>query len=218
MTINYAEYIDHTLLKMDATEQEVIRLCSEAKTHHFFSVCINSCYVPLVAKELKGSQVKVCAVVGFPLGAMLTEAKAFETLKAIEAGADEIDMVINVGFLKSQRFDAFKQDIQAVNDVTKAHKILLKVILETCLLTDDEIKYACQICKDLQVEFVKTSTGFSTGGATVSDVKLMRATVGDEIGVKASGGIRTKETATAMINAGANRLGCSAGIAILNED
>lgn len=215
--IDYAQYIDHTLLKMDATISDVIKICDEAKEHHFFSVCVNSCYVPLVAEELKGSAVKVCSVIGFPLGAMLTSAKAFETEKAIEAGADEIDMVINVGFLKSQKHDWVEEDIRAVHNVTKAHNKLLKVIFETCLLTPKEIEQVALICKKIGVEFIKTSTGFSTGGATESDVKLMRETVGKDIGVKASGGVRTAETANIMITAGANRLGTSSGIQIISN-
>lgn len=215
MTINYAEYIDHTLLKMDATETDILKICTEAKAHQFFSVCVNSCYVPLVAKELVGSSVKVCSVIGFPLGAMLSEVKAFEALKAIEAGADEIDMVINVGFLKSQKFDAVKADIKAVHDITRSQQKLLKVIFETCLLTKDEIEKVSLICKEIGVEFVKTSTGFSTGGATLEDVQLMRKTVGESIGVKASGGVRTRQTAEMMIKAGANRLGSSSGVQII---
>ncbi len=214
---DYAQYIDHTLLKMDATESDIIKICDEAKEHHFFSVCVNSCYVPLVADQLKNSNVKVCSVIGFPLGAMLSSAKAFEAEKAIEAGADEIDMVINVGFLKSKKLDLVKSDIQAVHDVTKAHNKLLKVIFETCLLTPEEIEQVALICKALNVEFVKTSTGFSTGGATEADVKLMRQTVGDIIGVKASGGVRTVETAEQMIKAGATRLGSSSGVQIVSN-
>lgn len=214
---DYARYIDHTLLKMDATEADIIKICDEAKEHHFFSVCVNSCYVPLVAEQLKNSDVKVCSVIGFPLGAMLSSAKAFEAEKAIEAGADEIDMVINVGFLKSKKLDLVKADIKAVHDVTKAHHKLLKVIFETCLLIPEEIKQVALICKELNVEFVKTSTGFSTGGATVADVEVMRKTVGDTIGVKASGGVRTVETAQQMIDAGATRLGSSSGVQIVSN-
>lgn len=216
--INYAQYIDHTLLKMDATETDIIKICDEAKAHHFFSVCVNSCYVPLVAEQLKNSDVKVCSVIGFPLGAMLSSVKAFEADKAIEAGADEIDMVINVGFVKSNLWDQVEADIKAVHDVTHAQHKLLKVILETCLLTPQEIEKTCLICKKLNVEFVKTSTGFSTGGATEADVKLMRKTVGDIMGVKASGGVRTYDTAKTMIDAGATRLGSSSGIQIISNN
>lgn len=210
--LNYAKYIDHTLLKMDATEDEIKKICDEARAHHFFSVCVNSGYVPLVAKELQGSDVKTCCVVGFPLGACLTSVKAFEAQKAIEAGANEIDMVINVGWLKSGKNEAVKDDIKAVKEACGS--ILLKVILETCLLTKEQIVEVCLMCKQLNVEFVKTSTGFSSGGATIEDVKLMRETVGKEMGVKASGGVRSMETAQAMIEAGANRLGTSSGVAI----
>lgn len=215
-TVNYANYIDHTLLKMDATEKEITKVCEEALEHHFFSVCVNSSYVPLVSKILKGSSVKTCCVVGFPLGACLTEAKAFEAKLAIEAGANEIDMVINVGFLKSHQLDFVKEDIKAVKQACGS--TLLKVILETCLLTKDEIVAVCKICSELNVEFVKTSTGFSTGGATAEDVALMRQTVGPKMGVKASGGVRSKETAQAMIDAGATRLGTSSGVAIVSGE
>lgn len=210
---HYAHFIDHTLLKMDATENEIKKVCDEAKAHHFFSVCVNSSYVPFVANALKGSEVKTCCVVGFPLGACLTSVKAFEAEKAIEAGANEIDMVINVGFLKSGQKEAVKSDIAAVKKACGDE--LLKVILETCLLTKEEIVEVCSMCKDLNVEFVKTSTGFSAGGATVEDVRLMRQTVGEKMGVKASGGVRSVETAQAMIEAGANRLGTSSGVAIV---
>lgn len=213
--INLAKYIDHTLLKMDATETQIKQICQQAVENHFFSVCVNSCYVPLVAKLLTGSDVKTCSVIGFPLGACLTSVKVFETQAAIEAGANEIDMVINVGLLKSHNMDAFIDDIRQVKATTTSANVLLKVILETCLLTKNEIKQVCEICRDLNVEFVKTSTGFSTGGATIEDVQLMRETVGKNIGVKASGGVRDKETAQAMINAGATRLGTSSGVTLI---
>ncbi|OCG55674.1 deoxyribose-phosphate aldolase [Gilliamella sp. Choc6-1] len=216
MTMNYAKYIDHTLLAMNATKDQITKLCEEAKQYHFYSVCVNSGYVPLVASLLKGSDVKVCSVVGFPLGAMLTSAKAFETEMTVKAGAQEIDMVINVGWLKSNDWDAVKQDIEAVFNACGA--VPLKVILETCLLTKDEIAKVCEICKQIGVAFVKTSTGFSVSGATVEDVKLMRDTVGNEMGVKASGGIRDRQTAEKMVQAGASRLGASAGIAIVSGD
>ncbi|MCO6553236.1 MAG: deoxyribose-phosphate aldolase [Gilliamella sp.] len=214
--MNYAKYIDHTLLAMNATKDQITKLCEEAKQYHFYSVCVNSGYVPLVASLLKGSDVKVCSVVGFPLGAMLTSAKAFETEMAVKAGAQEIDMVINVGWLKSNDWDAVKQDIEAVFNACGA--VPLKVILETCLLTKDEIVKVCEICKQIGVAFVKTSTGFSVSGATVEDVKLMRDTVGNAMGVKASGGIRDRQTAEKMVQAGASRLGASAGIAIVSGD
>lgn len=214
--LNYAKYIDHTLLKMDAKESEIKKVCDEAKANHFFSVCVNSGYVPFVAQELQGSDVKTCCVVGFPLGACLTSVKAFEAQKAIEAGANEIDMVINVGFLKSGKKAEVKEDIRAVQ--VACGDVLLKVILETCLLTKEEIVEVSLMCKELKVDFVKTSTGFSSGGATVDDVRLMRQTVGDQIGVKASGGVRSIETAQAMIEAGATRLGTSSGVAIVNGE
>ncbi|OCG50180.1 deoxyribose-phosphate aldolase [Gilliamella sp. Bim1-2] len=214
--MSYAKYIDHTLLAMNATKDQITKLCEEAKQYHFYSVCVNSGYVPLVASLLKGSDVKVCSVVGFPLGAMLTSAKAFETEMAVKAGAQENDMGINVGWLKSNDWDAGKQDIEAVFNACGA--VPLKVILETCLLTKDEIVKVCEICKQIGVAFVKTSTGFSVSGATVEDVKLMRDTVGNEMGVKASGGIRDRQTAEKMVQAGASRLGASAGIAIVSGD
>ncbi|WP_392560838.1 deoxyribose-phosphate aldolase [Orbus sturtevantii] len=217
-SINYAKYIDHTLLKMDATEADIKAICKQAIEYNFFSVCVNSCYVPLVSKELASSNVKTCSVIGFPLGACLTSVKAFETKAAIEAGADEIDMVINVGFLKSKNMDKFIDDIRQVKVVTAGAGVLLKVILETCLLSKDEIKKASEICRDLDVEFVKTSTGFSSGGATVEDVALMRETVGNKLGVKASGGVRDTATALAMIKAGATRLGSSSGVAIVSGE
>lgn len=212
--MSYAKYIDHTLLAMNATEDQIRKLCDEAKEYHFYSVCVNSGYIPLAASLLKGSNVKVCSVVGFPLGAMLTSAKAFETEMAVKAGAQEIDMVINVGWLKSNNWQAVKNDIEAVFNA--CGDVPLKVILETCLLSKDEIVKVCNICKEIGVAFVKTSTGFSVSGATVEDVKLMRETVGDKMGVKASGGIRDRATAEKMVEAGATRLGASAGIAIVS--
>lgn len=203
---------DHTILKADATKDAVIRICREAREHNFMSVCVNSYYTPLVAKELTGSDVKVCTVVGFPLGQMSTAAKAAETMLAVADGADEIDMVINVGALKDGDYEVVLSDIKAVKKA--CGDALLKVIIETCLLTEDEKKKACELSKEAGADFVKTSTGFSTGGATAEDVALMRRCVGEEMGVKASGGIRNKETAEAMIKAGASRLGTSATIAI----
>lgn len=217
-TIDYARYIDHTLLKQDATEADITELCNQALKYNFFSVCVNSCYVPLASKLLAGSNVKTCAVIGFPLGACLTSAKVFETTATIEAGANEIDMVINVGFLKSKNMDAFIDDIRQVKAATAAKGVLLKVIQENCLLTKEEIKLVSEICRDLNVEFVKTSTGFSTGGATVEDVKIMRAAVGKDVGVKASGAVRDRETAKAMIEAGATRLGSSSGVSIVSGE
>ncbi|MFZ7173499.1 deoxyribose-phosphate aldolase [[Pasteurella] aerogenes] len=206
------KFIDHTALSAEKNEQDIIKLCDEAIENGFFSVCINSCYIPLAKEKLQGTDVKICTVVGFPLGANLTSVKAFETQEAIRAGADEIDMVINIGWIKSQKWQEVKADIQAV--LQACDGIPLKVILETCLLTKEEIVQACEICKALNVAFVKTSTGFNKGGATVEDVALMKQTVG-EIGVKASGGVRDAQTALAMIDAGATRIGASAGIAII---
>ncbi len=210
-------YIDHTLLKPEATEEQVIKICDEAKKYEFASVCVNTYYTLLVSKQLEGTNVKTCVVIGFPLGATTKEVKAFETKQAIENGAQEIDMVINIGALKDKKYDAVRDDIKAVVEAAK-DKALVKVILETCLLTKDEIVKACELSKEAGVDFVKTSTGFSTGGATVEDVKLMRETVGSEIGVKASGGVRTTEDAEAVIAAGANRIGASASIAIVNRN
>ncbi|QTF08042.1 deoxyribose-phosphate aldolase [Brenneria izadpanahii] len=215
-TRDYAPYIDHTLLAADATEQQIIKLCEEAKTHRFYAVCVNSGYVPLAASQLKASPVHVCSVIGFPLGACLTSAKVFEAKAAIEAGAEEIDMVINIGWLKSGNLDAVKADIQAVREVCAA--IPLKVILETCLLNDEQIVLLCEMCRELNVAFVKTSTGFSTGGAREEHVKLMRQTVGPEVGVKASGAVRDRQTAEIMIRAGATRIGTSSGVAIVSGE
>lgn len=214
MTINYANYIDHTLLAMDATDTQIVKLCEEAKQHHFYAVCVNSGYVPLVASQLAGSEVKVCSVIGFPLGAGLTSSKVFEAQAAIEAGAQEIDMVINVGWLKSGKSAEVKADIKAVRGICAT--IPLKVILETCLLSDEQIVEVCEMCRELDVAFVKTSTGFSTGGAREDHVKLMRATVGSEMGVKASGAVRDRATAEKMILAGATRIGTSSGVAIVS--
>ncbi|OOF37117.1 deoxyribose-phosphate aldolase [Rodentibacter rarus] len=210
-----AKYIDHTALTAEKNEQDILTLCDEAIKYGFYSVCINSGYIPLAKEKLAGTAVKICTVVGFPLGANLTSVKAFETQEAIKAGANEIDMVINVGWIKSNQWQAVKEDIQAVLNACNA--VPLKVILETCLLTKDEIVKACEICKELGVAFVKTSTGFSKGGATVEDVALMKKTVG-HIGVKASGGVRDTQTALAMIDAGATRIGASASIAIIGEE
>ncbi len=211
-----AKMIDHTLLKQNASEDQIKKLCAEAKEYGFWSVCINPCYVALCAEELKGSDVKVCTVVGFPLGASTTETTVFQSVEAIKNGASEIDMVINVGAIKSGNWDFVYNDIKAVADAVKANGGLLKVILETCLLTDDEKVKACEISKKAGADFVKTSTGFSTGGATVDDIRLMRNAVGPDMGVKASGGIHNSAEALAMAEAGASRIGASAGIEILN--
>ena len=214
--MDIAKYIDHTILKPEATVEDVKKLCSEAREYNFASVCVNGCYAKLVATLLAGTDVKTCVVVGFPLGAMTKEAKEFETTQAIENGATEIDMVINVGALKEKNYELLKEDIEAVVNAAKG-KALVKVIIETCLLTDEEKVKACEISKEAKADFVKTSTGFSTGGATKEDIALMRKTVGPEIGVKASGGVRDFKTAMDMINAGASRIGASASISIVSE-
>ena len=203
---------DHTILKADATREMVERVCREAREHHFMSVCVNSYYTGFVADELQGSDVRVCTVVGFPLGQMSTKAKAAETRIAVEDGADEIDMVINVGALKGGDDAVVFEDIRAVRKACEGK--VLKVIIETCLLNEEEKVRACRRAMEAKADFVKTSTGFSTGGATKEDVALMRKTVGDTMGVKASGGIRDKEKAVEMLEAGADRLGTSATIAI----
>lgn len=214
--MNIASMIDHTILKAETTKDQVIKICKEAKEYKFKSVCVNSCYTELVAKELKDSGVLVCTVVGFPLGAMDTKSKAFETARAIELGANEIDMVINVGALKDKDYDFVRNDIKEIVDTAKG-KAIVKVILETCLLNEEEKIKACELSQEAGADFVKTSTGFSTGGATPEDIALMRKVVGPNMGVKASGGVRTTEDAMKVINAGANRLGASASIAIVNN-
>ena len=203
---------DHTILKADATREAVAKICEEAKEYGFMSVCVNSYYTAFVAEKLKDSDVKVCTVVGFPLGQMSTKAKAAETELAVKDGADEIDMVINVGALKDKEYDVVCNDIKEVKKA--CGQALLKVIIETCLLTDEEKVKACELAKEAGADYVKTSTGFSTGGADAHDVELMRKTVGDSMGVKASGGIRDKKTAEKMVKAGASRLGTSATVAI----
>ena len=208
-----AKMIDHTILKPEATEKEVEKLCKEALEYNFASVCINPSMVEKAAEMLKGSDVKVCTVIGFPLGATTTEVKAFETEDVIKKGATEVDMVINVGKLKEGNLTYVKKDIEAVVNSAKG-KALTKVIIETCLLTDEEKVTACKLSKEAGADFVKTSTGFSTGGATAKDIKLMRETVGEELGVKASGGVRSLEDAELMIENGASRIGASASIAI----
>ena len=207
--------IDHTILKADATEAQVARFCDEALTHGFRSVCVNSVQVPFVAGRLRGSDVRVCAVVGFPLGAMLSAVKAAETEAAIAAGAHEIDMVIPIGALKDGRHDLVRDDVAAVRAACPG--AVLKVIIECCLLTDDEKRAACRLSAAAGADFVKTSTGFSSGGATVADVALMREAVGPRIGVKASGGVRTPEAVRAMVEAGATRIGTSSGIALVTQ-
>jgi deoxyribose-phosphate aldolase len=208
-----AQFIDHTLLAPDASREQIATLCREAQEHGFYSVCVNSGQVPHAAQCLAGQNVKVVAVVGFPLGAGLSDSKAFEAERAIAAGAGEIDMVLNIGWLKDGLFDQVHSDIALVKQACGS--VPLKVILETCLLNDAEKVKACQICRELDVAFVKTSTGFSRSGATVEDVALMRRTVGAGVGVMASGVVRDYPTALAMIEAGATRLGTSSGIAII---
>jgi len=210
-----AGMIDHTLLKPDATQQEIAQLCFEARKHNFASVCVNPTWVSLCAQLLQGSQVKVCTVIGFPLGATAPEVKAFETQTAIDHGATEIDMVINIGALKARDLELVARDIHGVVRVTHARGYIVKVILETALLTDEEKTIASLISKEAGADFVKTSTGFASGGATVHDVALMRKAIGPEMGVKASGGVRTYEDAESMIKAGATRIGASAGVKII---
>lgn len=214
--MNLNQYIDHTLLKPEASKDQVVKLIEEAKEYHFASVCINPTWVKLAAEMLATSNVKVCTVIGFPLGATTPEVKAFETSNAIKNGADEVDMVINIGALKSGDLDLVERDIRAV--VEASCDKLVKVIIETCLLTDDEKVVACQLAQRAGADFVKTSTGFSTGGATVPDVALMRKTVGPDMGVKASGGARSFEDAQAFIDAGATRIGTSSGVSIMKGE
>ncbi|MFA5447232.1 MAG: deoxyribose-phosphate aldolase [Sphaerochaeta sp.] len=211
-----AAVIDHTLLAATATEAQIEQLCKEAIKYNFASVCVNGCWVELCVKLLKKSEVKVCTVVGFPLGAMASKSKAHEAKDAVMAGASEIDMVINVGYLKGHDDDLVQEDIAMVKKVCGNAK--LKVIIETSLLNDEQKVRACRLAKASGADYVKTSTGFAGGGATVEDVKLMRKTVGPDVGVKASGGIRTYEDAKAMIEAGATRIGASAGIAIVEGE
>lgn len=208
-------YIDHTLLSPSATESDILKLCEEAMKYNFYSVCVNSCYVPIAKQALGHSKVKVCTVVGFPLGAMSTEAKVFEAKKAIEQGATEIDMVMNIGRLKSKNYVAVLKDI---NDVKRAIGLTpLKVILEISELSKNEIVKACEICIDAKADFVKTSTGFSKSGATLTAVKIMKKTVKDQLKIKASGGIRDAETALKYIDIGVHRIGASSGVAMMNN-
>lgn len=214
---NIASVIDHTLLKPETTEEMIIKLCKEAEEYGFYSVCVNPNYVSLASEMLGDSDVKIATVVGFPLGANTKEVKAYETRKAIEDGAHEIDMVINIGALKSKDFSKVKEDIEAVVDAA-GKEAIVKVIIETCLLTDEEKVKACELAMEAGAHFVKTSTGFSTGGATVEDVKLMKSVVGDKMEIKASGGIRDYQKAMAMIEAGASRIGASASVHIVEGE
>ena len=215
MDYQLASMIDHTLLKANATREVILQICEEAKEYRTASVCVNSYWASTVHEALKGSGVMTCCVVGFPLGAMSTEAKAFETKEAVKDGAEEIDMVINIGLARVGEWDALQEDIAAV--VKAAGNAAVKVIIEACLLTDDEKVKACVAAQNAGAAFVKTSTGFSSSGATVEDIKLMRETVGPNMGVKAAGGIRSRETALAMIRAGANRVGASATQKLIEE-
>ena len=211
-----ASIIDHTILKPETTPEDVRKICMEALQNKFASVCVNSCYTKLVAAELRNSTVKVCTVVGFPLGAMSSEGKALETKKAIEDGAQEIDMVINIGMLKAGELDYVKKDIQSVVNAASG-KALVKVIIEACLLTDEEKIEVCKISKLAGADFVKTSTGFSKWGAKIEDIRLMRETVGPDMGVKASGGVHSFEDAVNMIEAGATRIGASSSLKIIGK-
>lgn len=213
-TGNLAKYIDHTLLKPEATRQDIKRVCDEAKKYNMASVCVNPSWIGYVAEQLRGTSVTPCVVIGFPLGATMPAVKAAEAAACIAVGAREVDMVMNIGAAKSGEWDTVLSDIQAVVEAAKG-KALVKVIIETCLLTDAEKVKACQVSKLAGADFVKTSTGFSTGGATVEDVRLMRQTVGPNMGVKASGGVRTRDDAEALIAAGASRLGASSSIKII---
>lgn len=213
-----ARMIDHTLLKPEATVEQVTQLCLEAKKYNFASVCVNPSYVPLCARLLKDTPVKVCTVIGFPLGATSTKAKAYETEQAIQEGATEVDMVINIGMLKSGMYDYVENDIFAVVSTAKRSNVLVKVIIETALLTDEEKVKACLLAKRAGADFVKTSTGFSKGGATAGDIALMRKVVGSAMGVKASGGVRTREEAIQMVESGADRIGASASVKIISGE
>jgi len=214
--MSIASYIDHTNLKADATGEDIKRICEEAKAYSFASVCVNSSRVKEAKELLKGTDVKVCSVIGFPLGAMATSAKAYEAKAAIDDGADEIDMVINIGFLKDRYLKGVEDDIRKVKEACGSKT--LKVIIEACLLSDEEKEEACKAAMAANADYVKTSTGFSTGGATVHDVALMSKVVGDKLGVRAAGGIRDYGTAKAMVEAGATRLGCSAGVRIVEGE
>jgi deoxyribose-phosphate aldolase len=216
--VSIARMIDHTLLKPEATKQQIEELCSEAKQYGFASVCVNPSFVKLCAELLRDTSVKVCTVIGFPLGATSTETKAFETERAIKDGAREVDMVINIGMLKSGEYGYVESDILSVVRVAHRYEVIVKVIIETGLLTDEEKVKACAIAKRAGADFVKTSTGFAKGGATVGDIALMRRVVGPELGVKASGGVRTQEQALALIASGADRIGASASVKIVTGE
>lgn len=208
-----SKYIDHTLLQADATKEQIVELCKEAKEYDFASVCVNPSWIDVAKEELQGSDVKVCVVIGFPLGAMTKDAKVFEARDSIEKGADEVDMVIHIGKLKDGDDAYVTSEIKAIKEAVGDH--VLKVIIETCLLSDEEKVRACLDAKQAGADFVKTSTGFSTSGATVEDVALMKKTVGEGVSVKAAGGVRTKEDMMAMIDAGADRIGTSRGVSLM---
>ncbi len=212
-----AKTIDHTILKPEATPNDVIEICDEAIEYDFASVCVNSCYTPIVASQLENSEAKTCVVIGFPLGATSTASKVAETRDAIDYGANEIDMVINVGMLKQEEFEYVLNDIKAVSDTAHEMNAICKVIIETSLLTDEEKVKVCLISKEVKVDFVKTSTGFNGGGATPKDISLMKRVVGDKLKVKASGGVRSREDAVKVLNAGADRIGASAGVKIVTN-
>ena len=213
--MNYNKMIDHTVLKADTPLETVKRICDEAMEYGFASVCINPCHVAYCADYLKDSDVNVCTVIGFPLGANTSAVKAFETKDAIANGADEIDMVMNIGALKDKNYDLVRDDVKAV--VEAANGTLVKVILETCLLTEDEIKKACELCVEAQADYVKTSTGFSTRGATIEDVRIMKEAVHGKAKVKAAGGVRTPEDMVKIVAAGADRIGTSAGCSLVKK-
>lgn len=213
--MNYNKMIDHTVLKADTPLETVKRICDEAMEYGFASVCINPCHVAYCADYLKDSDVNVCTVIGFPLGANTSEVKAFETKDAIANGADEIDMVMNIGALKDKNYDLVRDDVKAV--VEAANGTLVKVILETCLLTEDEIKKACELCVEAKADYVKTSTGFSTRGATIEDVRIMKEAVHGKAKVKAAGGVRTPEDMVKIVAAGADRIGTSAGCSLVKK-
>ncbi len=213
--IQINKYIDHTLLKATATENDIIELCKEAAENQFYSVCVNSSYVSLAKKELSGTEVAVCAVVGFPLGAMSSEAKIFEARNAVKDGASEIDMVINIGFLKDRKFNELEQEIKRIKEAIGSNA--LKVIIETCYLTREEINIACNLAVKANSDFVKTSTGFGTGGAEMNDVKIMKEAVEGKAKIKASGGIKNLDTALSYIEMGVERIGTSSGVSIVKE-
>ncbi len=215
--MNIAKFIDHTLLKPDATQVEIAKLCTEAKEFHFAAVCVNPPFVKQCADALRGTDVAVCTVVGFPLGAHTTATKVFETQEAIANGAKEIDMVINIGALRARQVEVVRDDIRAIVDVAHRQDAMVKVIIETALLSHEELILACELVQAAGADFVKTSTGFSTRGAAVADVIFMRQTVGTAMGIKAAGGIKNLKQALAMIDAGATRIGASAGVAIVRE-